>query len=50
MQQNGIIFFFFKEQQFEEFMPAAVCLCYFMPDYVNDDESHFVPRNPQRGE
>lgn len=30
-------------------MPAAICLCYFMPYYINDDESHFVPRNPQRG-
>lgn len=30
-------------------MPAAVCLCYVMPYYINDDESHFVPRNPQKG-
>ena len=28
-------------------MPAAICLCHFMPYYVNDDESHFVPRNPR---
>lgn len=37
---------FLKKEQFEEFMPAAICLCYFMPYYINDDESHFVPRNP----
>lgn len=24
-------------------------VCYFMPYFMNDDESHFVPRNPQRG-
>lgn len=23
--------------------------CYFTPRYINDDESHFVPRNPRKG-
>lgn len=23
--------------------------CYFMPRYINDDESHFAPRNPCKG-
>lgn len=41
--------------QFEEYLSAAIFPCFFLfdclllfflPYYINDDESHFVPRNP----